>query len=165
VTRRRIELLLWLLAGATALTGGLRWRNAEPRPSLARSAAIPTAPAVAAPPPAGSLAMAVRLSTARDVFRLDRSPAPLPFTAQPAGFEDGAPPPPIPTFRPPLAISGIVGPPWQAFLEGVPGRDASVVVQPGDTLAGLRIRAIGPDLVVVQGADTTWRLTLRKPWQ
>ena len=164
MTRHRIELVLWLLAGAAALSGWLRWHRAVPTPPSASAAAIPPAPAVAGPLPAGTLAAAVRATTADDVFRLDRSPAPLAFSAQPPALAPGAPPPP-PRFRPPLAVSGIVGPPWQAFLEGVPEREGSVVVQAGDTLASLRVRSVTRDLVVIQGADTTWRLTIRKPWQ
>jgi hypothetical protein len=166
VTRRRIELLLWVLAGAAASFGWVRWRRTDLRASAPRSAVFAAAPAVAGPPPADAMREAVQVITANDVFRLDRSPAPLAFSTQPGGFAGGMPPPPPPPrFRPPLAVSGIVGPPWQAFLEGVPERGGSVVVQRGDTLAGLRVRSIGPDLVVVQGADTTWRLTPRKPWQ
>lgn len=166
MTRRRIERLLWILAGVAAVFGWARWRRADAPPPAARAAVFSPAPAIAGPEPGDVLAGAVQVIAANNVFRLDRSPAPLAFSAQPAGYAGGAPPPPPPPkFRPPLAVSGIVGPPWQAFLEGVPERSGSVVVQQGDTVAGLRVRSIGPDLVVVQGADTTWRLTPRKPWQ
>jgi hypothetical protein len=165
VTRRRIELLLWLLAGAAASYGWVGWHRSDLRPPAAQAAVFSQVPAVAGPPAGGVLSGAGRIIAANDVFRLDRAPAPLAFSARPPGYAGGAPPPPPPKFRPPLAVSGIVGPPWQAFLEGVPEHGGSVVVQRGDTLAGLRVRSIGPDLVVVQGADTTWRLTPRKPWQ
>ena len=167
MTRRRLELLLWLLTGAAASFGWVRWRRTDLRPPPAGAAAFRPAPEVAGPPSGDVLTGAVRVITANDVFRLDRTPAPLAFNAQPAGGLPGGmpPPPPMPRFRPPLAVSGIVGPPWQAFLEGVPERSGSVVVQAGDTVAGLRVRSIGPNLVVVQGSDTTWRLTPRKAWQ
>lgn len=162
MNRRRLEGLLWALA-LLAVTGGwLRWRHAAPPAAPATASSIPPAPAVPDPPLAGELQAGVRAVRAGDVFRLDRVPPPVAFAA--AAMPGGPMPPPAPPpFRPQLRLSGVVGPPWQAFLEGVPGRSGTVVVQRGDTLAGLRVRSIAPNLVVVQGADTTWRLTLRKP--
>jgi len=61
-------------------------------------------------------------------------------------------------------LSGVFGPPWQAVLEGIPGKQGSVVVRVGDVFGELRIRSIRRDTVVVQGADTTWKLTVRRTW-
>jgi hypothetical protein len=73
--------------------------------------------------------------------------------------------PPAPTsYRPPLAIGGIVGPPWEALLEGVPGEERGVVVRTGSTLGELKVRSVSRDLVVIQGQDTTWRLSVKKAW-
>jgi len=47
----------------------------------------------------------------------------------------------------------------------VPGRQGGTLVKSGDRLGDLRIRSVTRDQVVVQGADTTWRLTVRRPWQ
>ena len=59
-----------------------------------------------------------------------------------------------------------MGPPWQALLEGVPGREGTaVVVRRGDVLGDLRIRDVTGTTVTVVGPDTTWRLTVRKGWQ
>ncbi len=165
MSARRIEVLLWLAAAAVLLVGWSRWRAAEPPVSASAPAAL-AAPAAPAPVPPRRLAEAASRVAAGDVFRLDRAPPPLGF--QPAApVDEGMPPPPPepPPYRPPLAVTGIVGPPWRAVLVGVPGRDGGVLVRAGDTLADLRVRSVSRGLVVVQGADTTWRLTVNRTWQ
>jgi hypothetical protein len=73
------------------------------------------------------------------------------------------PRPPAPP-KPPLQLRGVIGgPPWDAVLEGVPGRQAGVVVRLGDHVGGLGIVALKRDTVVVEGFDTTWTLTIRRP--
>ncbi|HEX2780176.1 MAG TPA: hypothetical protein VHM30_11800 [Gemmatimonadaceae bacterium] len=98
----------------------------------------------------------------RDPFRASRKPSPIAFGV--AG--DGAalqPMPPRPP-RPTLAVTGIIGPPWEAVLEGVPGREGAVVVRAGDALGELKVVRVQRDTVVVQAADTSWRLTVRRAW-
>lgn len=92
---------------------------------------------------------------ATDPFRLDRRPAEVPFGATVATAN---PVQVAPT------VSGILGPPWKAVLEGVAGRQGSVLVAKGDTLGGLRIISVREDQVVIQAKDTTWRLGVRKAW-
>lgn len=90
------------------------------------------------------------------------------FSARPdavGGMEMPPPPPPPAPPRPQLAVSGIVGPPWTALLDGVPGRDGPVSVRTGDQVDGLRIRRVDRDGVTVVGMDTTWRLSLKRTWQ
>ena len=74
---------------------------------------------------------------------------------------------PSPTIRPPrrpLVLRGLLGgPPWNAVLEGLPGHEGAVVMRLGETLAGLRVRAVLRDTVFVQGTDTSWKLTVRRP--
>lgn len=110
-------------------------------------------------PPPADLGDLVTRVVASDPFRLDRRPAELPFGAaaisqQPMGQQIHVAP----------FVSGIVGPPWRAVLEGVPGREGSVLVAAGDTLAGLRIVSVRRDSIVIQAKDTTWRLAVRKTW-
>jgi hypothetical protein len=165
MSRRRMEALLWILALAVALLGAQRWRRAEPAGTAAPDllAASPPAPRRV---PAARLEAAAAAVTGGNPFRLDRIPAPVGFN-QPGGMMPGIPdytPPPPP--RPQLAVTGIVGPPWQAVLEGVPGREgAGVVVRRGDVLGELRVRDVTATTVVVSAPDTTWRLTVRRPWQ
>lgn len=170
MSRRGWERLLWAAAFAVALGGWLRWRTALPEgPGLA--AGVAAAPADDPPPSRGRLEGAGRSIAAANPFRLDRVPAPLGFSrpgAGPLGMGMMPPPPaytPPPPPRPPLYVSGIVGPPWQALLEGVPGREGAVPVSAGTVLGDLRIRSVTRDQVVVVGPDTTWRLPVRKPWQ
>lgn len=67
--------------------------------------------------------------------------------------------------RPALSLSGIItGRRPAALLDGVPGHDGSMLLQIGDTAAGLRLRRIERDRVIVTGMDTTWTLTLRQAW-
>jgi hypothetical protein len=110
---------------------------------------------------------AARVVASSDPFRLERAPSSVPYSAAQEGAPV-APPPPEPP-KPKLALVGIVGgpprTPWVALLDGVPGRDGSVLVHAGDTIAGLRVRNLGPRGITITGLDTTWKLTLERPWQ
>lgn len=62
-----------------------------------------------------------------------------------------------------LQLSGVSGgPPWRAIVSGIPGRDGGVVVSAGDTLGGIKVRAIKRDTLIVQTSDSTMTLTLRR---
>jgi hypothetical protein len=167
--RRGSEIALWLLAFAFSIAGRRRWNEARVDSSrLAAASSFGRSAPAPLPVASESLAAARANIDASDPFRLDRTPPPLAFTSQPGapgmGPVAGDPPPP-PRFRPTLSVSGIVGPPWVALLDGVPAHNASLVVHPGDVLGDLRVRSIDSDLVVIQGPDTTWRLPIRKAWQ
>jgi len=99
----------------------------------------------------------------KDPFRVARRPAAVLYDpvrlAQPA-----TPPPPRPT----LALSGIVwdnGKDPTALVEGLPGADGPRPMRQGETIAGLHVKTIRPDRVVITGLDTTWTLTVREPWR
>jgi hypothetical protein len=70
--------------------------------------------------------------------------------------------------KPTLALVGIV---WDkgrdptAVVEGFPGVDGPRPVRLGETIAGLRVKAIRRDGVFISGLDTTWTLTVREPWK
>lgn len=99
---------------------------------------------------------------AGNVFRVGRGPALVAFSLQTL---DAKPVAAGPVHRPALFVRGIVGPPWQALVEGMPGRNVAVVVKSGDQFGDLRIQSIRRDTVVVRGADTTWRLTVARTWR
>jgi hypothetical protein len=164
-----------------AFAGAVRWRHAVPEEGQA------SRPSLAAPPPMRAAAVA-RLGTASETvargnpFRLDRSPAPLgsPAPGQLGMMMSTGYPPggtglggAYPAYVPPvmtqqggaLRVTGISGPPWEALVEGIPGKQGAVVVRPGDRVEDLRIRSISQDLVVVQGRDTTWRLQIKRTGQ
>ncbi len=97
----------------------------------------------------------------RDPFRIGRLPAITAYDpvrlAQPV-----APPPP----RPVLTLVGLVnGSDASAVVEGLPGVEGSRVVRIGDSIAGLRIKQIRNNRVVIVGMDTTWVLEVREPWK
>jgi len=156
----RFELGVWTMTAGLAVSaviGGTRMPGGQVS-AASRQAMLP---------------LVVTASTMRDIddaaaalaetdpFRAVRHPSPIPY--QPA--QEGAPPPPPRAPVPALSVSGIIGgPPWAAVLEGVPGRQGSVVVHPGDTLGGLRVRTVKRDSVVITGVDTTWRLIVRRAW-
>lgn len=161
---RAIEALLWgaavLMAAVAAVAAGGTRPTAESTQPLGWTAVTPE------PQPfdAGALTEAAAAIAATDPFRLERQASRVPYGAQPTPPEMPHSPPPPP--RPALSVSGIIGgPPWEAIIEGVPGRDGGVLVSVGQLLGELRIRAIHRDTVIVEGPDTMWILTLRRPWQ
>lgn len=162
MTRRLVDGGLWLAALACVAVGVLEWRSVRAAAPLTSPALIAASVPVARPS-RDSLNRAAARVAASDPFRLDRTPPTVAY--QPAlESAPAAPPPPKPP-RPPLALAGIIGgPPWAALLDGVPGRSGSVVVHAGDSLGGLRVRAVRKAGVVVSARDTTWQLTLKRPW-
>jgi hypothetical protein len=108
--------------------------------------------------PADSLA---RAAAARDLFRADRRPAPVAYDP----VRGTAPAPDAPP-KPVLVLSGII---WgalpQAVIEGLPGVDGPRVMRVGDVVAGLKVRDIESNRVLIAGMDTTWSLTVREPWK
>lgn len=164
MNRRHVEGCLWVLSFAVLLWGWARWERADVAPASGPVYSVGGVPGPPARPPSSQLAASARRIAERNPFRLDRAPAPIGFSAPP-GMSPMASMPPAPTsYRPPLAIGGIVGPPWEALLEGVPGEERGVVVRTGSTLGELKVRSVSRDLVVIQGQDTTWRLSVKKAW-
>lgn len=97
----------------------------------------------------------------RDPFRIGRLPA---ITAYDPVRLAQAVAPPLP--RPALTLVGVVnGADASAVVEGLPGVEGPRVVRVGDSLAGLRIKKIGNNRVVIVGMDTTWVLEVREPWK
>jgi hypothetical protein len=158
-----MERSLWLVAALFAVLAIVGWRSGGGLTTEGNRSARGTtsgADAPSASTPATELASLASAVVARDPFRLERRPSSVAFGTQamvPAA-------PAEPSRRPRLLLSGVFGPPWQAVLEGVPGREGSVVARVGDVFGDLRVRSIRGDTVVVQGADTTWKLTVRHVW-
>lgn len=120
----------------------------------------PAALAIDAPGQPDSLGAAV---VARDPFRATRRPSPVLYDpvriAQPA-----VPRPPMP----PLALVGMA---WDggrdptALIDGLPGIDGPRPLRRGETLAGLTVKSIRPDRVVITGLDSVWTLSVTEPWR
>ena len=134
---RRAEVAMWTAAVVLATLAGARARSVASAVSMSASQArgdeTATSPPSILRSPAAVLVGASEAIVARDPFRLERKPSDVAYGP---AMETTAPPPPSPP-RPALAVVGIVGgPPWEALVEGIPGRQSSVLVRRGDTLAG-----------------------------
>lgn len=155
-----LERGLWGATAVAVIVTALGVRAARATPA---TPARPILTAAAEPRhlDADSIAQAVAYVVANDPFRLSRHPATVAYSP---ALEGLAPPAPVRPPRPNLVLRGIVGgPPWSAILDGLPGRDGNVMVRRGDSLGTLVVRAVGRDTVIIKGADTTWRLTVKHP--
>lgn len=162
--RALLEKSLWGAVLLVGLWSGLTWdRRPEVAHATAPEATVPLLAAQGAPVQA--LPDTSSIAVERNPFRLDRRPAAVPFGAT-SQDEDGIEyhPEPEEEQSAPVLRGILGGPPWEALLEGVGGREGSVLVRAGDVIGTLRVRSVGRDTVVVQDAETTWRLTLGDPW-
>ena len=100
----------------------------------------------------------VRSVVASDPFRFERRPSLVP-----SGQVAVTVAPETRTIPVAPSVTGIIGPPWRAALEGINGRPDGLLVTAGDTVAGMRIVAIHRDTVVIAAVETTWRLPVRRP--
>lgn len=95
-----------------------------------------------------------------NVFRRQRSPAPVRFSVAPAEPEEATDPP-----KPAPLLTGIVwGDRPAAILEGLPGWEEGRLLRAGEIADGIHVRRIERDRVILSGYDTTWTLRVRKPW-
>jgi hypothetical protein len=154
--RAHVELALVALAVVLLLIAAKRWREA-----LATAAApapvLSAAPALPARFDEDSLAQAAERVVGTDPFRLANEPSDVRYEPR----QTGAVPVTMPAApRPTLVLKAIVGgPPWQAIVDGIAGQPGAIV-RAGDTFDKLVVRKITRDTVVVQGPDTTWKLTI-----
>jgi hypothetical protein len=156
---RRQEVLAWTVAALSSMAGAAGWRATLRETTVARTSAVGVASGI--PQTDGqALASHAAKTVSGDPFRIERKPANVAFGVPPAASA----PAPSAAQRPRLVVSGIIGPPWRAVLEGIPGREGSTVVIEGQAFGELRVRSIRRDTVVVAGRDTTWKLTVRRPW-
>lgn len=157
-----LRAVLWLLSGVF-LAAAVGHSRRTPPPDVRRNGAHPIVPSPAQRfITADSLSALADRITSADAFRIARRPSPVPFGADLDVGAASAPKPP----KPALVLSGIIGgPPWIGVVDGIPGHDQSVLVHPGDSVGGLRIRSVTRNYVMIAGIDTTWRLTVHQPWQ
>jgi len=168
--RTRWEIGWWAAAVGCGVWGTARWYGAD-----VERTGMPPTPALAAPDAAlaadsahaDSVAAALDYVDAHDPFSPDRA-----SVEQRAALSPVAPPalPPGPQLpekvRPAFVLRGVVGvaPDLRAILDGLPDVEGSVLLAVGDTARGFRVRRVWADSVVVQGADTAWRLGVRRQW-
>jgi hypothetical protein len=150
------------IAAAGAVLAGLLAFRPEDAPA-APKASIGAPGHVEDTVAAASRRAALEASVAHDPFRRNR--------LAPAKAYDGvqieaarSAPPPAPIVRPVLILSGILwGAEPEALVDGIPGSDGSRLMHRGDSVAGIRLRSLTRDHVVLAGMDTTWTLFIRKP--
>lgn len=147
---------------AVAIASIGAWTTAIPAASVLESPAAIASPSPVPPDTLALASSAARLRS-RDPFRIERKPADLRYNPwEPVAASTPAPAAPHPV----LALVGLVGgPPWNALLEGVPGRETGMLLQLGDSAAGIRFVALRGDTVVLAGFDTTWSLSARRAWR
>jgi hypothetical protein len=149
------------MTAIAAIAAGLRVQ-AVPPSSISAARPMPVTPPEPRHFDPDSISHAVAYTVANDPFRLSRQPATVAYSP---ALEGLASPPVARPPRPNLVLRGIVGgPPWSAILDGVPGRDGSAVLRPGDSVGTVVVRAVGRDTVIIKGADTTWRLIVKRSW-
>lgn len=164
MTPRRTEVTLWVLTAAATFAIGVQWSRvpfqvADGEYAFSAPARTPYEH------PSGLLAEAAGEVVATNPFRLDRRPAEASGDSPVDEAADAGWPTDAELARPLLAVAGIVGPPWEAVIEGVPGVEEGVLVRAGDVLGDLTVRSVQPDLVVIEANDTTWHLGMKNPWQ
>lgn len=161
MSRAWIELTLWMGTLFATSAAGVRWARPQPATDL-----VPPQALHASPWPrdwsAGRLAEAADTLIANNPFRLDRRPVNAPFGESDATGEYIAEEP-SPGF-PRLLVTAVLGPPWQAVVEGFPERSGGVLVSSGDVVGELVVQSVRRDTVVIQSADTSWILILGTKW-
>jgi hypothetical protein len=159
MSRRPIEQGLWLVT-IVATAVGIVTLRAGGSLAMATSSASQLPAAAVAPERAApeSLEVAVGDIADRNLFRPERASA----EEREATARPPVPGAIAPTPRPRLVLRGVLGgPPWDAVIEGIPGREGAIVVRAGQSISGITVRSVHRDTVHVRGFDTTWALTLR----
>jgi hypothetical protein len=144
---------------ALIVVSAIRWREAVPRVG---HQSIPIGLLKESP---GELVETTLIEVeerivSNDPFRLSNSPSSIRYSpsSDNVGFSASGP------LRPNLTLKAIVGgPPWQAIVDGIPGQQQGTLVRAGSAFDKLIARAVTRDSVVIQGPDTTWVLSFRRP--
>jgi hypothetical protein len=151
-----LDRLLWAVSvGAVAVTVGQI--VVGPKSTPVSQGSLPEMRAVLTYNPRELLAAADSV-TSTDPFRLDRHPS-QPTLSPPTI----ASPSTNASERLRMALTGISGgPPWHAIISGISGHEDGAVMKAGDTLGGIKVRTIRRDTVILQTADSTLTLTLKR---
>jgi len=160
---QKTERILWSIGALCVVLAVVGWRYGVPTTGTATGAEPAATPTIMMFHDS-QIAAAGQQTTTHNPFRLNRSPANVPFGTP--DVPPAPPPPPPPSPLATVALKGIVGgPPWRAILSGVPGRERNVVVNTGDTLGGIRIKQVRHDRIILADKDSAITLTLRRVWQ
>jgi hypothetical protein len=157
MNNRKWERGLWLAAMLVLARGTVAALRA-PRASWTL-VPVPAVPGPTAAPDSEALLDAISVIREGDLFRVERQP--------PARV------PPVQTVIPQLTnpvprpvVTGLIGgPPWSAVVEGIAGVEGATVLQVGQSIGDITLRAIRRDTIILRGKDSTWKLTVRNSWQ
>ena len=151
--------VLWVVAA-------IRWRAALP-PIRLETSSIPSLANAPAGLSDSALADWAATLVDNDPFRVANEPAAVRYDARAEG-SGGVNPgaamvPAVPPLRPNFVLRAIVGgPPWQAIVDGFPGRPAEMIVRKGSVIDRIAVTAVYRDSVSLRGPDTAWVLTFRR---
>lgn len=133
-------------------TTALRYRARQEVPNLPEVIALKELPS-------DSTEDRIQLIIEGDLFRLDREPSSAAFLDPAADAVSSPPPAKLHRQWPRLRVTGILGgPPWEAVVEGLPGRSNGIVIRTGESYDGARILRVTRDSVIVSIDDSTYRL-------
>lgn len=158
----RVELLLWASTVIFTAVSVVQWQEEFVAHQASQTPAH-VAPGDVSYWSADSLSQLAQGVYGANPFRLERRPSAVRFDPAAGSFPVTITPPrPAP---PVLRLSGILGgPPWQAVIEGIPGKGGSTLAVSDETFGDLRIVRVTRDSVIIAGPDTTWKLSVRKSW-
>jgi hypothetical protein len=159
-----LERTLWIAALLALFAGVVEARRRSAQLLSGATSTLLPIIAVAPPRPSpDSLESAVAEIADRNLFRPERASVEHPDQPQ-STMPMLMLQPPAP--KPRLVLRGVLGgPPWDAIIEGIPGREGSVVLRAGQSLGGITVRTVRRDTAYARGFDTTWALTLARTWQ
>ena len=155
------EFVLWLTTAGALLTTWkeIRRMNA-PITDAVRSPAVEMAlralqdRAVLA----DSISSSAQFIAEHDPFRVGHQPSSAAYGVTAVA------PVPVPSQTAPT-LQGIVGARGQlSVIAGIAGMDGNVVLQPGDSLDGYKVRQVTMSSAVIAGRDTAWTLRLGNKW-
>lgn len=67
---------------------------------------------------------------------------------------------------PPLVrVSGILGPPWRALVEGEALGPGTHILSAGGRIGAIRVDSVTRELIWLGTSDSTWSLRLEVPWK
>jgi hypothetical protein len=163
LTRDIAPAVLWVLSFALA-GAAMHAAATSVRTDSVPIATIDEAPAVPAVVSPELLQQHADSLRQRNPFRLERAPTSQPYGAPPAVDVPQIQPDAQP--RPVLRVGGIVGgPPWKALIEGIPGREAGLLLAVGEEWNGFRLVWVRRDSVKVTTPDTPLILGLKQVWR
>lgn len=159
MTSAKLSMALLVVACAFSLTALVRWSVGAPTISV-HPIPFGSVQLGASDSLDDSLADAEDFTVFNDPFRLANAPSGVRFDAK---GDRPAAQLAVVASRPHLSLKAIIGPPWQAVVDGIPGQPAGTMVRTGARFDKLVARVVTRDSVIIQGADTTWILSFGSP--